>query len=115
MNQKYLPAGRSPARLATHTPDGVEIRQPGLPLRADEVEDLEISFDFGFRAFDLGVPADAAAYRDVMDQLTNRVLVPVGRQPDPVWSERTGSYHVILRWARPYAEVPRRILDRLGG
>lgn len=115
MNQKYMPVAPPARRLATHTPDGVEIRQPGLPLRADEVEDLEFSFDFGFRAFDLGDPADAAAYRDVMDQIANRVLVPVGRQADPVWSERTGSYHALLRWARPYAEVPRRILDRLGG
>lgn len=114
VTQKYWPAAvPAPSGVASHTPDGLPIRGGPLMLRPEEMRGLGRSYDVKVRVFDLSKPDDLAEYEKTLDLIVNRAAWPIGPLPEPVWNPDAKAYHVVLRWAIPYAEVPHRLRARL--
>lgn len=105
-----------PAPFTRYTPDGIEFRGGPVPVNVAELEELTYSGDFHCQTFDLGSPTQLAEYTRVMDMAINRAVMLYGPKAarEPQWNPHTGSFFVILRWVKPWAEPPRRLKGLLG-
>jgi len=97
------------------TSEGIPIRQgPGL-FRPEEEDEFERSYDVTVKVFDLAKTEDLEEYRQVLEGIANRKLVALGKLREPEWSTDSNSYHVLMRWGKRFAEVPRHLRRCLMG
>jgi hypothetical protein len=89
------------------TAEGYPVRNNGgTPhIKQDEMDNLELSFDFKRRVFKLWEEQDLEDYRLVMDRVTNKWYgkIHLARH----WDEEHNDEVVVLEWVQVYGEVPR--------
>lgn len=89
------------------TMDGFPVIGPsgGMPdLKAEEVENLDLRYDFKSKMFKLWVDAEKAEFDDINDKIVNGWYRLMKRSDH--WNEQNNHYTVWLEWCQVYGMLP---------
>ena len=75
-------------------------------LKQEEMENLELCYQYKSQMFELWDPAQKAEFDDIHDKIVNGWYRPLKRSD--VWDDEKKHYRVWLEWAQTYGIIPPR-------
>lgn len=92
------------------TMDGFPVKSDGgLPpdLKKEELESLDLQFDFKSKMFELWDPVQKAEFDDVNDKIMNGWYLRQHRTDH--WDDEKKHYRVWLEWGQVYGMLPPKV------